>query len=261
MVANGRHRLTHIGAVWSGHALKVTSTRWVLQRYGADVSSQQAVLYSYNPTTVAPPAGTGMSVNFRSITSTTYASRTNTTLTAPAGIVDGDILIAVIAVGGSSLPSAPTPPTGFTMFGTNTAINDGSFYVNLYIAWKRAASESGSYAWTHGTQSTQGTMKAYSGCLASGTPLGVTSNNTGTGNSSVGTGITTTANNNFLLLESHDWTSVSIILYQRACIRVSWVWCSPPTSGFKPLEQPATGPSPTATPTPLCPCGPSGWWS
>jgi hypothetical protein len=42
-----------------------------------------------------------MAVAFRSLTSTTYGSRTNTVLTAPAGLANDDILIAAIFVGGN----------------------------------------------------------------------------------------------------------------------------------------------------------------
>jgi len=49
-------------------------------------------------------------------------------------------------------------------------------------------------------------LKAYSGCLASGTPLGATTNRTGLFNASIGDSITTTAANSFLLYEAHDWT-------------------------------------------------------
>lgn len=146
-----------------------------------------------------------MAIAFRSLTSTTYAARTNTVLTAPAALADGDILIATIFVGSGSVPTVPTPPTGFTAFGTPTTAGGAGFFSNFSIFWKRALSESGSYTFTHAAYSSQGELRAYSGCLASGTPLGATSNNTGTGSSTVGTGITTTAANSFLLFDTHDW--------------------------------------------------------
>jgi hypothetical protein len=151
---------------------------------------------------------TGPTIAFRSLTSIAYGSRTNTVLTAPAGIVNGDILLAAIFVGSGSAPTAPTPPAGFTAFGTATTANASGFFSNFSIFWKRAASESGSYTFTHVAYSSQAVLKAYSGCLASGTPLGATSNNVTTGvapQTSTGTGITTTAANSFLLWESHDW--------------------------------------------------------
>lgn len=144
-------------------------------------------------------------IAFRSLTSTTYASRTDTTLAAPAGLADNDILVAVILVGRGSSPFAPTPPAGFVAFGTATSVTDGVFVVDLYVFWKRAASESGSYTFTHAAQSSQGLLKAYSGCLTSGTPLNATANNTGTGTTSIGSSITTTDFNSFLLFESHEW--------------------------------------------------------
>jgi hypothetical protein len=74
---------------------------------------------------------------------------------------------------------------------------------------QRAASESGSYTFTHISRNTQGAMAAYSGCLASGTPFSAaTSNNTGSGpnaTTSTGLGITTTVANSWLLYIAHDY--------------------------------------------------------
>jgi len=150
----------------------------------------------------APPT-----IAFRSQTNTTYASRVSTTLTPPAGLTNGDILIATIFVGRGSAPMNPSLPGGWAEFGTKTAVTDGGFYGDLHIYWKRAASESGDYLFTTGitAHSTQGLLKAYSGCKATGTPLAATSNNTGTGTAEVGTGITTTAANSWLLYEAHNW--------------------------------------------------------
>jgi hypothetical protein len=156
-----------------------------------------------------PTSGGGgdPTIAFRSLTSTSYANRTNTVLAAPAGLANGDILIAMIVTGQSgSVPPLPAPPAGFAPFGTDTNVNDGSFYGRLGIFWKRAAGESGSYTFSHATCSSQGLLKAYSGCLGSGTPLGATANRTGFFTGSIGDSITTTAANSYLLYEAHDWT-------------------------------------------------------
>ena len=151
-----------------------------------------------------------MAIAFRSLTSLAYASRTNTTLTAPAGLADGDILIALIITAKATTAPTPTPPAGFTSFGAVTSVTDaGSFNGRMHVFWKRAAAESGSYTFTHAVASSQGILAAYSGALASGTPLGATSNATGNDNISTGTTITTTAANSYLLYGAHNWTGTA----------------------------------------------------
>ena len=147
-----------------------------------------------------------MAIALRSQSSTTYASRTNTVVTAPASISDGDILVCAIV--GAAQTTAPTitGPTGWTAFGTATSVLDGgSFNAKYWLFWKRAASESGSYTFTHTTASTQAFLAAYSGCIASGTPLGATANNVGSNNTATGLSITTTAANSWLLYFEHCW--------------------------------------------------------
>lgn len=148
-----------------------------------------------------------MAPAFRSGSATAYgASHTNITITPPAGIANGDILVAMIVTGALS-PPIPSGPTGWTAFGTD--IQDGvsgSFFVNLRTFWKRASSESGSYTFNHATASSAGWIGCYSGCITSGTPLNATSTNTGSNNlTSTGLSITTTAANSMLLWLSNDF--------------------------------------------------------
>jgi hypothetical protein len=156
---------------------------------------------------LAERRATVTNIAFRSLTSTTYTSRTNTVLTAPVGLANDDILIATMLTGKAGGPTAVTPPAGFAAFGTATTVgpDGGGFSGAMAIWWKRAASESGSYTFTHAAQSSQGLLQAYSGAITSGTPLSATSNNTGNSLTSTGTGITTTAANSFLLYQAHDW--------------------------------------------------------
>src|SRR5436309_1333140 len=62
--------------------------------------------------TLTAPTATAAAA-FRSIANTTYASRTNTVITAPAGIQNNDILLLLFTLGDAA-PPAPTPPAGFT---------------------------------------------------------------------------------------------------------------------------------------------------
>lgn len=152
-----------------------------------------------------------MAVAFRSIASTTYASRTNTTVSAPAGLANDDILLAGIFVGSSSttVPTV-TPPAGFAALTDPTnSTNDGSFYGKLRIFWKRAVSESGSYTFTHTTASSQCILFAISGAHTS-SPVDVSSFNAvnvGGSAPTTATGVTTTDPDDLLTYIAHDWTA------------------------------------------------------
>lgn len=160
-----------------------------------------------------------MAVANRSFSDTTYASRTNTTITAPTGIQNGDILIIHFCTGqGSSSVPTVTPPSGFSVIPGPTfpiQINDGSFWVCNWTWYKVASSESGNYTVTHATLSTQAYMVACSGADTS-TPFGqnetsdqqnAIGNNGGGVNFSVTTApsITTTRNGCLITFISQDW--------------------------------------------------------
>lgn len=105
-----------------------------------------------------------MTAAFRSIgAQLAYAGRTDSSLGAPAGIVDGDRLILVLVAGTSSPPTV-TFPSGFSaVTGSPSRVTVGGFSVDMHVAQKTAASESGSYNCTHDTASTSGFVIAVSG--------------------------------------------------------------------------------------------------
>lgn len=77
------------------------------------------------------------------------ATRTNSTITAPTGIVDGNPLVILFEIAAADPPGppVPTPPLGFNLFAggfpaTNT---DGAFISNLYAWGKVANGEAGDY--------------------------------------------------------------------------------------------------------------------
>lgn len=147
-----------------------------------------------------------MAVAFRSVSSTTYTSRTNTTVAAPAGLANNDILVLHIFVGASGTAPTVTPPSGFTaVTGSPKAISDGGFAANVYVFWKRASGESGSYTATHSAGSSQASLRAYSGCATSGSPIDASSANSGTGQITTATGITTTVADTMLLYAANNW--------------------------------------------------------
>lgn len=153
-----------------------------------------------------------MAPAFRSQTTTTYASRSNTSLTPPAGIADGDIIELCLFFGGYSLPTL-TPPAGFTPFSGSPTENmdPGNFVGRYYKYWKRASGESGNYTFTHDSANTQGKCTAYSGAIASGNPYDGQSANANFGQISTGTGFTTTVPDTLLVWDSHDWEATGAL--------------------------------------------------
>jgi hypothetical protein len=95
-----------------------------------------------------------MAVVHRASASTNVASRTSLTITKPAGVVAGDVLVAYIMfIGG-----APTAPSGWTL--------QASFGSDEGVYSKVAgSSEPASYAWTIGgsAQQSGGGISAFSG--------------------------------------------------------------------------------------------------
>lgn len=84
--------------------------------------------------------------------STTFATgTTSAAVTKPTGVVDGDLLVAVAFSFG-----APSPPAGWTQFGSNLSVS--SFTVSAW--WKVAASEGASFTFT-GATATDAAVTAY----------------------------------------------------------------------------------------------------
>jgi hypothetical protein len=146
---------------------------------------------------------------YRSNSVQNFATRTNTTLTAPSGIANGDILIIHFCAGNSGT-TAPTisTPSGFTLITgfPESAINIGGNYsINNYGWYKVASSESGNYTVTHSSFDSFGYMVAVSG--GTGTPAATVNN--GTGTTTTALSITPTNNSSFVMFVSMDWNDTS----------------------------------------------------
>lgn len=138
-------------------------------------------------------------------TSLAYASRTNSTLTAPASIANGDVLFAVIGLGAAS-PPTPTAPTGWTLLtGFPTTRTQLSFSVTDRMYWKLAASESGNYTWTHASCNSWGFICRFTGAHATApfTP-NITTNN-GVDTVTTALSITTAADSSCVLFVDCNW--------------------------------------------------------
>ena len=106
------------------------------------------------------------------VASTSVASSTTTTSTTipvPTGVSNGDIVLAVLPIGGSA---TCTPPSGFQVAPQTPQTVTGY----LHIFWKRATgAESGNYVFTHESISNRGggTIR-FTGCPRSGDPFAAT---------------------------------------------------------------------------------------
>jgi hypothetical protein len=133
-----------------------------------------------------------MAIAFRSYSETVYATRTNTTIDKPTGTADGDILIAVIYSENNEVITPPADWASFSSVGVGWGGKNECY-------WKRASSEGASWTWTHANQNTQGNVFAYSGCIATGSPIDATvttnDNRGGESTSVVGLSITTSTDN------------------------------------------------------------------
>ena len=136
----------------------------------------------------------------------TYGSRASSTLVAPSGIANGDLLIAYIFAGHGSVSTITAPAGWGTLAGSPVVNNDGSLVGSYFVFYKVASAESGNYLFTHGaTYTTCGLVLRYTGADP-GVPFSPTpTKNTGTGSTATATGFTTTVDNTFVIFTEFDW--------------------------------------------------------
>ena len=152
-----------------------------------------------------------MAAAYRSISSTTYASRTNTTITAPAGVQDDDVLVLTFVRGqAGSAPATPTWPAGFTpLSGYPTTVADLSGYtLSKWVLTKTASGEGSSYTVTHGNGASQGVMFAVSGAsgVVAATQNSQTFTSYGAGTvTATATGLTTVVDDSLIAFVVHNW--------------------------------------------------------
>jgi hypothetical protein len=94
---------------------------------------------------------------------------TSLTINKPAGVVDGDLMVATIVIANSNAGAEPiTPPAGWTSQLLTT--DGGGLKVNTFT--KFALSEGASYDFTYANADAGGAISAYSG-VDSATPMDV----------------------------------------------------------------------------------------
>ena len=149
-----------------------------------------------------------MAVAIRSSSTLSNALRTNSTVTAPASIVNDDVLCCLLIVGNTTSP-AVTPPTGWTEWTTTpwpiTYSKADPWEVKVRLFTKVASGESGNYTFTHASAYTEAVMYALSGADTA-TPLSPNpTGQTGTGLTSTALSITPTVNDSFIVFAAGAW--------------------------------------------------------
>lgn len=154
-----------------------------------------------------------MAASFRSASNTDWASRTNTTVTAPAGIQNGDLLLFGIATGmqTTDAPDA-SPPADFVAVPGPTwpfEVTDGGFNMEIRLWRKIASGESGNYTATHSACESVGAMICVSGADATSPLVPNATANSGTGSTSTALGLTTAANGSLVIYWAYDWADTT----------------------------------------------------
>lgn len=152
-----------------------------------------------------------MGATYRSHTSLSLGTRTNSTWLAPSGIADNDILLAVFALGRN--PSVPTltPPAGWTAMPVlPVTINKGAGYqLSLQGYYKVASGESGSYTFTHESADSEGVLYCLSRALTGQVVIRPDpTTGTGTDDTAEAPGLTTLHADTFVLYVFDVWDSI-----------------------------------------------------
>ena len=136
-----------------------------------------------------------MPVSYRSGSQVNYGSRTNTTITAPAGILDDDQLLIIFQTGLAVAAPVPSPPAGFVLSAGPdfpfSVVDENNFNVKTYAWTKRASGESGDYLVTHSACNSTAFMLAIEGADTSNPYSPTPTTNTGFDNLATALSITT----------------------------------------------------------------------
>jgi len=158
---------------------------------------------------------------FRSISTNEGASAASDpmslTVSVPSGVQDGDIILVVATLDRVVATAVNAVPSGFTQLYFETVTRDGQF---VWVGWKRASSESGTYTLQLDnaiSQENEYLMQAaaFSGRIASGSPIGASSSaveNTGQSSpvSINATGVTAAAGDDLVWISAPDVVSGGI---------------------------------------------------
>lgn len=127
-----------------------------------------------------------MAITPRASTTLALATRTNTTVSRPAGTTTGDYIVVALTCGGSSAATI-TAPSGWTQLATITYSNTDPWSVVLQL-WGRFDDGAASWTWTHASRSSQAYATAYTG-VDPATPVDVAATTAGVNNTAAGSTI------------------------------------------------------------------------
>lgn len=165
------------------------------------------------------------------LASTTLASgagRTTSTLTIPTGASAGSAELRMIVNAGNSGATAPTitPPANVTLVASVT-YGDGTYTVrNSTYRYRCTGTDPASFAFTHGSATTNGGVLSYTGVDATADDVAASTNSAATGTAAIATGVTTVTANTFLVAVRGSWDGVAITApsgyTERIDLPVSW---------------------------------------
>lgn len=179
----------------------VITRRGTATNASASGGSGYAVITQRGTATNASSAGGGGSGSVTTVGSLTKGetdTASSVTVNKPTGVVDNDVMIAMVAWWTGTL----TPPAGWTQIGTTESWAASSDTAKMAMYYKVASSEGSSYTWTNSSSPNEiyVSIRAYTGVNTS-TPIDASSQTSTTtqGTSVVGNTITTTVANGMLL--------------------------------------------------------------
>lgn len=160
-----------------------------------------------------------MAIAFAAISSTTYATRTNTVVPA-AGlgvIANNDLLLLLVLTGATAASPDVTPPAGFTICpGTwPTSVVGGTFNVQYWAYFRVASGESGDYAITHTEASSQAAIHRYTGAKTTNpiNPAATTRVSAAVAEAdSTAPGLTTAMADVMIVWNGHSWGDTTDVL-------------------------------------------------
>lgn len=154
-----------------------------------------------------------MAITLRSTSSLAYVSRTNTTVTAPAGATTGDVIVVSLVSGTATGPPALTPPAGWTQIAASGGYGDSSVFTVSVSMWAKPYDGASSWTWTHATASTQAVVAAYVGVdtttmqdVAATTAF----SNAASGSGAIAPSLTTVTPGAHLVIARGSWDGVAI---------------------------------------------------
>lgn len=149
-----------------------------------------------------------MAIDLRSSSSVGGGTRTNTTITAPSGIQNDDILICHM-YNRTSASAVSAPDGSWAQWSSRTHALFNTWYTQTF--WKRASGESGDYTFTHASAWVAAFMACWTGAETSEDPIDsvitYAQGSNGGGYTPVAPSISNTYTNSMNIIGHSDWNT------------------------------------------------------